>query len=251
MKVCAYCQQEFPKLSREHVIAASFLSKYYPTGIGYSNAISALSQNFPVIYDVCAKCNNGILSGLDDYFLKFYDSIDHNKPIYPHTHIRLKYDFHLLARWLLKSFFNSERKNAYQEIPSTMHLYRDYIMNRDIINDFHLLVELLADAVPDQKMPYLKLGNVRMQKWDNQITYFRYFLTGNIVFYLLPTEISDTKPMEDFLSSPSFQDKNGSLLAHELKPEIDSIRLKCSGRSVSFFLSLTIEGNMPASERYF
>lgn len=58
--------------------------------------------------DVCAKCNNEILSALDIYICELFDRSFANI-LKRHEPVEFEYDYHRLKRWLLKICFNSAR----------------------------------------------------------------------------------------------------------------------------------------------
>ena len=203
MVKCAYCDN-VGKCTREHVVNSAFLKKFFKIGRGYSNKEDRYTANYPVINDVCAVCNNGALSKLDEYFLSFYVS---NLPIIEvtsSTYIEVNYDFEKLSKWLLKTLYNCERKNGYHILPKQMSLLRKYIIseNNDHSN-FRVYIELLKDIPLDEiklafngsdsgidvptKLNFLRLGNsvfvseIENKKIDHII---KYFVSSNFIFHI-------------------------------------------------------------------
>ena len=68
MPACAYCAREAP-LTREHLIPAFMYDyqKQFTPFIGWSELAEKMVGGELQIKDVCAPCNNGSLSALDDY----------------------------------------------------------------------------------------------------------------------------------------------------------------------------------------
>lgn len=110
--VCAYCKKP-GTFSREHLWPASLHRRIIRANEqSRTNIWTAKTQkdlpSEPTIRDVCQSCNNGVLSTLDSYICKLFDTTF----IHIHErfdHVTLEYDYHLLKRWLLKMSFNSAR----------------------------------------------------------------------------------------------------------------------------------------------
>jgi hypothetical protein len=110
---CSYCGSD-DNLTREHIIPKFIYSrealKGHETPVSHVPATAGekFVQSEPVIADVCARCNNGVLSRLDEYGAKMYDQFFDVTP-QPGERIELSYDFDLLTRWLLKLAYNTAR----------------------------------------------------------------------------------------------------------------------------------------------
>lgn len=114
MAKCAFCGTE-GKMSREHVIPKGFINNmnFKELTVWLDKAPSKVINSELMVKDVCAECNNGQLSQLDEYALKLI--IDYNKKISFETKkVFLKYNYDLLTRWLLKVCYNSARANDSQ-----------------------------------------------------------------------------------------------------------------------------------------
>jgi hypothetical protein len=86
-------------------------------------------SNEPTIRDVCAVCNNGELSTLDNYICQVFDrdfSVIRDRG----EKVALEYDYHLLKRWLLKMSYNSARMSG-SDIPGFQPLL-PYIMGQSL-----------------------------------------------------------------------------------------------------------------------
>ena len=110
---CAYCGS-VGQLTREHVFSRFFYSR--DAKAGYEKVISPVNrhgkekfvQSELTIADVCSSCNSGFLSHLDQYGAKLYDEFFDVIPK-PGDRIKFRYEFDVLARWLLKLAYNAGR----------------------------------------------------------------------------------------------------------------------------------------------
>lgn len=105
---CAYCGAPGP-LTTEHVIP-SFLYRRFPEQkSGYNVRASTFVTWEATVADVCAHCNHGPLSTLDQYAKTFYtENRCHRRFTSAHS-ITIRYDYDTLLRWLLKVSFNAAR----------------------------------------------------------------------------------------------------------------------------------------------
>jgi len=115
ISVCAFCKRQ-SRLTQEHVFPKSLLKhKKVERKPEPSMRFSAKINKFVVdteltIGDVCANCNNGVLSNLDGYFNEIYKRDICNYVALGQSK-RFTYDFDRLARWLLKISYNVARVN--------------------------------------------------------------------------------------------------------------------------------------------
>lgn len=65
-----------------------------------------------VIGDVCATCNNGVLSKLDQHFITSFKN-QMITPLKPGDEVTFNYDYNLLLRELLKISYNSARASKH------------------------------------------------------------------------------------------------------------------------------------------
>jgi hypothetical protein len=121
---CAFCRKPGP-LTREH-IWPKWLHDSHDYSLKYHMAPDKVLPAEHVIKDVCAECNNGPLSALDDYarslhqryFIKVYQTI---KKATFHC------DFEKLTKWLLKVSYNSARASRAADV-ELLSLYAPYII---------------------------------------------------------------------------------------------------------------------------
>ena len=104
---CAYCDTPC-KPTREHVIPNWY--NRTPGDASTFNARAPMTQRDGdiLVKDVCQKCNNGILSELDNYGKLLYDQFFAN-PLYLGDTVEFEYDGDRFLRWLLKLSYNSAR----------------------------------------------------------------------------------------------------------------------------------------------
>lgn len=111
--VCAYCKQS-AAMTREHLWPASLHRRLAEadgppeTNRFWLARLQREIPNEPQIRDVCAQCNNVVLSKLDTYICSLFDETLVHIPRRD-DRVCFEYDYHLLKRWLLKLCFNSAR----------------------------------------------------------------------------------------------------------------------------------------------
>lgn len=107
---CAYCGA-VENLTREHIFPESVISRYE----GYLLSCTDRSDTFfradLVVKDVCAFCNNGFLSRLDNYFISLFERYM-TVPILPGDKVEIEFDYNSLLRFLLKVSYNSSRASG-------------------------------------------------------------------------------------------------------------------------------------------
>lgn len=142
---CAYCNKD-KKPTREHIIPDGFLRGMNKDHqIRWSEAVpSRVIKSDFVIKDVCADCNNGVLSQLDDYAI--IQIKDYQGKISKDTKkIFFKYNYNKLSRWLLKICFNSARANKCEY---DINVYKNcipYIINNKKISSKISIYGLFMD----------------------------------------------------------------------------------------------------------
>jgi hypothetical protein len=125
MKVCAYCGEE-AALTREHIWPSVLIAKYENL-LTYSKRKNALFKGDPVVKDVCAHCNNVLLSKLDAYLSTIYDH-HFSRILLPGESTSFSYDYQLLQRSLLKISFNSARADASERVIKSHQPFINFII---------------------------------------------------------------------------------------------------------------------------
>jgi hypothetical protein len=125
---CAYCG--IPStLTKEHLLP-DCISKHWDKDVE-TNVSTGGSQRIvtsdPKIGDVCAHCNNVLLSKLDDYVCGLYEE-HFAHMVRPGNRIVLNFDFDQLLRWLLKTCFNVARARRWS---TPLEQARGYILGKD------------------------------------------------------------------------------------------------------------------------
>jgi hypothetical protein len=126
MKKCVYCGSN-EKLTKEHIFPRWVLKRQPESNVRFSRHENRVSERVPNIRDVCAHCNNVVLSELDNYMLSLYDRYFY-KAVSRNGKVTFEYDYDLLSRWLLKVVYNSARKNNSR--PDELEPFRDYILGK-------------------------------------------------------------------------------------------------------------------------
>jgi hypothetical protein len=150
---CAYCNLERP-LTREHLWPAALHARLLEANVQASNHfwLARLRREIPSepkIRDVCAVCNNGELSRLDDYICRLFDRAFVDIP-QRHEHVRFEYDYHFLNRWLLKMCYNSARIHNSRDLFALRALL-PYILGNDL--QLGRSVDLFLQLVYPESLP--------------------------------------------------------------------------------------------------
>ncbi|WP_233899326.1 hypothetical protein [Tenacibaculum piscium] len=240
----------------------AFLNEFHKIGKGYVKIFDDVKDVFLTTRDVCKDCNNRILRDLDDYFLDFYRKNIPEKRILKNTKITISYDFKKLSKWLLKTLYNSERRNVYEQLERKLHRYKGYIIEKEKFdNSIRIYVELLQDIprkhtcdFPEEsngKSNILKLGTIIPSEQYNHskkdIT--RYFLSSNIIFHILIFDSEDltSEKINKRINDYKFLSKTKKIFY--LNPIKKKLILKASDRTILEILGNTIEGNKSFIER--
>ncbi|MCK3828252.1 hypothetical protein [Pseudomonas sp. W2Aug9] len=143
MKSCSYCASA-EKLTKEHIWPKSLIERNSDF-LTYNKATNSFYKGEAVIKDVCARCNNGALSKLDEYLAKLYDSQLEN--IIPAgSGAGLAYDFNMLLRVLLKISFNSARSSGSDKVVKTHQKFINYILKGTHRGDIMLRLQIVTDS---------------------------------------------------------------------------------------------------------
>ena len=108
IKKCAYCPSHGP-FTREHVIPSFLYKKYNDHKFGYNSNAERFIDGERVVKDVCEFCNNEVLGQLDEYGKNFLDENNNNRIRLAGEKVRIRYDYNILLRWLLKLCYNGIR----------------------------------------------------------------------------------------------------------------------------------------------
>lgn len=244
MGICSYCGND-GTLTREHIIP----SWYYnhapnPNDFGFMEKAKGKIVNTELkIKDVCNVCNNGTLSELDTYGKKLFQS-DLSHYIYKDSRLLLKYDYHLLSRWLLKVAFNSAR--AHNTDIEVLSQYKEIILGKKPLpSDFILRLRTISPATqgdyavfPASKSSpiidnpeWFRIGVFRVDNFDSMYWAFRHVTINSYSFLLyIPSldqheaiEVSDNLRMaiSNEADSGIMLSASGEQLVPE--PKLDSI----------------------------
>lgn len=126
-RVCAYCGKE-GSLTKEHIWPTSIIQRNFKKSIKYSQIANKVFSSDLTISDVCAHCNNGNLSLLDNYLCKLYDKY-FNEFAENNSKITFEYDYNDLSRVLLKISFNTARANKNLIDNKLLESHKNFILN--------------------------------------------------------------------------------------------------------------------------
>lgn len=144
MKNCSYCN-EVGNLTKEHIWPSNIIKKFETKLASYNKKIDKFVYSDPVIKDVCAKCNNEILSKLDVYLSNLYDSHLHQR-LNPGQSTKIEFNFEMLTRALLKISYNSSRAVADENIIKAHEKFKNYILKGGYLTGFRLRLLVVTSA---------------------------------------------------------------------------------------------------------
>lgn len=184
MQICAYCDVEDIKLTKEHWWPASLHKRideanrsYLGEGnLFYLSRINKIILGQPQIKDVCANCNNKTLSELDGYVCNLWDRY-FNEIVEAGDNVLFHYDYNMLSRWLLKMCYNSSRIHN----SDVMHLRecRQYILGQAPHPDnviIHLQLVKPSNFTADEREAILDAG-LSVKRYEprlNRVGHFAY-----------------------------------------------------------------------------
>jgi hypothetical protein len=171
-RLCAYCGSQ-RQLTREHVFPKFIYSREKRQGeeLAVTHVIQSgeekVVQTELTIADVCCACNSGFLSQLDTYGAELWDKFFDLIP-QPGEAVRFKYDFDLLARWLLKMAYNVGRlcKSRWPgHLLEYLREHKEYMRgDGPRPANLHLYLQLIraAELTPEQKQRLLEKDGLVM-----------------------------------------------------------------------------------------
>lgn len=143
MSKCAYCSLERPA-TKEHIWPKSLIDKYEELQT-YNPRKNNFYRGEPVVRDVCAVCNNELLSPLDAYLSDRFDRV-FSKIIEPGQSAELEYDYPRLLRALLKISYNSSRSAEDRKPSQLLSRYAKYISHGGYAPAVHLRLQIITSA---------------------------------------------------------------------------------------------------------
>jgi hypothetical protein len=141
MKLCSYCRGN-GTLTKEHIWPNSLIKKYEDL-LAYSKRDSKFYKGEPVIKDVCAHCNNVLLSKLDSYLSNLYDLTFH-QILLPGESASITYDYNMLLRSLLKISYNSARANASVKVVTAHQGFLKYILHSGYCPQIEIRLQIVT-----------------------------------------------------------------------------------------------------------
>jgi hypothetical protein len=197
--------------------------------------------NEPQIKDVCAQCNNGVLSELDQYICKLFEIAFLRLPA-RHENVVFEYDYHLLKRWLLKLCFNSARLHNSRDL-FALRVLLPYVLgqSQSAGRSTQLFVQLaFPELIPDEDLdPAVKRdGPVLWEPTLNRV--------GQVLFRVpgVGKKLLRMVGIRSFIFYLAFYDPNDSRSAHDdfadvfvnslpevmlLRPSKPTVTLVCDG----------------------
>jgi hypothetical protein len=204
------CQQ-----TREHVIP-----DWYNDTPGEAETFSARAplthlKGDLIVRDVCGRCNNGVLSGLDGYGKELYERY-FAASVYAGETVTFDYDGDRLLRWLLKLSYNSARaQNADVRV---LREYRKVMLGEVPVPDrircwLHLVTPTHFDSVAKVARParraeqgaanveeplWFRIGQFRLTDFPALALVQRTVLINSFAFTLLIARADEEWPCQEF-----------------------------------------------------
>jgi hypothetical protein len=209
----------------------------------------------PKVRDVCALCNNGILSELDAYICTLFDTTLRHIPA-RHERITFEYDYHLLKGWLLKMSFNSARIHNSHDL-FALEAVLPYIMGRAnaLGRSIQLYVQLSFpqeiskqdDLTPDDisQCPIFtpiihRAGHMLFRVHGIGQKVLRAIHLRSFSFYLAFFRPNERRAVQDDFMNVFTTNMSSTV---RLRPSIQTVELMCNGKGAwdSFRASRTSE----------
>ncbi|WP_200158783.1 hypothetical protein [Allochromatium vinosum] len=143
MPTCAYCKKE-AVLTKEHIWPSGLIQRM-GSAKTYEPRAGKFHGGEPVIRDVCASCNNGNLSVLDDYLCELFDKFMAST-WNPGNEGEFKYDYQFLLRGLLKISFNSARAMKDEVAAKVLNRYAPFILTGGHIRNVCLRLQIVTSS---------------------------------------------------------------------------------------------------------
>lgn len=254
-KVCAFCEIN-TDFTREHIFPSGIIESFQIDLLTISDKNDSFFKGDPVIKDVCATCNNEVLSQLDSYFVKLFKEYM-GVPLKPGNSITFEYDYNLLLRELLKISYNSARasKNGYEAVtalkrflPYIIHGNRKpsgVIISLQLVTSAHR-INIETNSLIEPLEPYfLRSTSIDGLNLSTNNYIVRMVAFNSFWFYLLiPKKIVNSKNKKEFWDE--FKKKNH--LHGVLLKENESI-ISITKEKTTYLHPTLIEGMMRKSNK--
>ncbi|WP_333715825.1 hypothetical protein [Pantoea eucrina] len=233
-KKCAYCKK-MGTLTKEHIFPSSILKSFKTKMHTINDKTDYSFKGDLVVADVCAECNNGVLSNLDASFLPYFKD-QMIEPIKAGSSVTFKYEYDLLLREILKISYNSSRASVSgYEARLALEKYVPYILSGYgdvsgitlslmIVTSANLLY--LGTNKPHKLLePYLlRSAKIDGLKIDSGKFLVRMVAFNSFWFYLLiPKSPINSKIKNKYWSEFKSKNKIHGVL---LKKGVDSVEIK-------------------------
>lgn len=244
--ICAYCRQP-GMMTQEHLWPACLHRRNFEANdqtekLFFLARFNKDVSREPRIRDVCATCNNVVLSKLDDYICQLFDRTlirSHNR----HEVVQFDFDYHLLKRWLLKMCFNSARINKNTRDLDVLESVLPYIMgaNQLLGRSIQLFVHLTyPEQVPaeDLRPAYAGEQPVIVVPNINRVGHIQFAVPGigkrilravhlrAYSFFLAFYRRNEQRSVQDSFSKDFTMHMDATVL---LRPSRQHISLECNG----------------------
>lgn len=143
MPTCAYCAADRPA-TKAHIWPRALIEKFEQL-YTFNPRTKKSFMGDAVVKDVCASCNNDLLSPVDTYLGKLFDA-SLAKVLAPGETADLEYEYEWLSRALLKISYNSARATKDLRIQSTHKQFSRFILRGGHSPRFALRLQIVTSA---------------------------------------------------------------------------------------------------------
>lgn len=242
-------------MTREHIWPKCIIERVNYSD-RYSERAAKVFSGDATISDVCADCNNGVLSGLDGYIAQVYDAhfAHFAKAGQP---VEFRYDYDLLLRWLLKLSYNTAR--TVDKDIETLKRYVPYVLgNAPRPADASVVLQLVAPSylarkdgdgppIVEKKLYPKSTRSARVQLEGKELDWcvIRVVSINSFYFYIVLTPVPNTTvPLEEML------DVMRAIHGTPLDPEAAFIRLETSRPDLAGVLMPHMQANLDLYQRH-
>lgn len=181
-KKCAFCGEK-KRLTGEHVIPNGLIKLYPRETITFSNNTKFKDNKGLRVKDVCAQCNNKILSELDNYGVELIRE-NFIREFKADDILKFEYDYEKLSKWLMKIAYNMDRSEKINSL--ILQKATDYILSKEnakkpkysLYSGLYVDMTLLGERVENQF--YLPLQVVRDPKLLLKGVFYEYKFKSKI-----------------------------------------------------------------------
>jgi len=235
-------------MTKEHLYPDCLQSRRQGNRVYSSKAIpdTFVGGSALQIKDVCDDCNSEVLSELDQYFCRLYDSFMSDRIVRSGEQVQFRYEYDSLLRWLLKMLYNNARASkAAEEHLDRLREYSGYILGEETTPPEIILLTRLTVPFEGEngKIPpsHMTCGLINLGDFDYRLgeTYLVSIDSFSFIVVILvgPSNVFRRKAMGALEEDSSLGE------ASRLSPGIEQTKLVASEAT-----SLHVDGQIVMSD---